>query len=161
MPEPEPYSFVFRLRLIGSIDVNDYDLRGRIMRGYRTIIIAAALTALLATSAVAQDMLRYFPEDSFVVIEVDFQAVMNMMPPEITDEWKKQAASEIGMDVLDKLGSMTFAMPAGMMMGQPGDFYGLIKSSASIDEIMTAIKASGKKHVHLRNRERAYTVPGG
>jgi len=30
------------------------------------------------------------------------------------------------------------------MMGQPGDFYGLIKSSASIDEIMTAIKASGK-----------------
>ena len=115
------------------------------MRGYRNLLFAVALIALLAASAPAQDVLRQLPDDTFMVIELDFRTVMKMVPPEMMNEWRQKSVSQVGFDMLGKVDSMTIGIPAEMMSGgNPDNFYGLIRGGFTLDDIKTAMQQAGK-----------------
>jgi hypothetical protein len=116
------------------------------MRGYRAVLISAVLAALLSTSAVAQDELKYFPEDVFMVFQLDLRAFSAMVPPDMLNEWKSKSMDEVGFDILGRVDSMTMGFPTSMMSGMtPDDFYGVLKGSFTIDEIKAGMQKAGKQ----------------
>ena len=115
------------------------------MRWYRNLLFAVALIALLAASAPAQDVLRQLPDDTFMVIELDFRTFMKMVPPEMMNEWRQKSVSQVGFDILGKVDSMTIGIPTEMMSGgNPGNFYGLIRGGFTLDDIKAAMQQAGK-----------------
>lgn len=117
------------------------------MRRYRSLLITAVLIALLAAAAPAQDVLKHFPDDVFMVVELNFKTVMSMVPAEMLNEWRQQSIKQVGFDFTGKVDSMAFGFPAGMMGGMtPPDFYGLIKGSFTIDDIKAGMQKAGTEY---------------
>jgi hypothetical protein len=136
--------------LLRLIDGGFFEIKTRMekvnMRGYRIIFIAAVLAALLSTTAAAQDVLKYFPEDVFMVVQIDLKTTLAMFPPEIVNEWKSKTTEEVGFDLFSKFDSMSFGIPDSMMSGNaPADFYGLINGRFTLDDIKAGIQKTGKQ----------------
>ena len=131
------------------------------MRGYQKLAISVVVLLVAASTVVAQESaLQYFADDIFMVVEVDFNGITKVLPPDMMADWKEQMVKEMGMDISSKIDTISLGFTPDLMAGSHSGMYGIMKGSLDLDTILAAIKAQGKEVNQVQiGSVTAYTSP--
>ena len=114
------------------------------MRSFRVVLLAAAMIALLTAAAPAQEMLRYFPEDTHTFLEIKPAVILNLLPKEILESMGEGGIGEMALRLLGRVDSIFIGM-SGDSSGAPdgGTSYALLKGNVNLEQILNELRASG------------------
>jgi len=112
----------------------------------RTVAILSVFALLVAFSAtaMAQDPLSYFPADNDMIISVDLQKMVRMLPAENLEEMRTESIEALGFDITPRLKHALVSMKMHSLQSNNPHVTGLFMADISMDDILSAAAKDGK-----------------
>lgn len=114
---------------------------------FKITALAALLCLLLSPAAFSQDVLKLFPEDSDLVMTMDIQALLKMMPAEQRQEMIDDSMKTFGYDISQRVNRAMIAMNLKNVDKDNPDFTGFFEANVNMDDLLAAASKEGKEIV--------------